>query len=665
MKNLKYILLGAAVILCCIQTKQAVAQTSAPSAIAGPTGNWVVCGEVLPKNFSYRISRQQEGGAWVAMATLTMPAGAEELKAAAYRVQKASRMEIDQFDNDRINNLWKRVNDPVATSSPAEIGNDLVMRAATGTAWYDANATAKILYRYKVQIIDGKSVNDGNTTQRVSYPGTPFNTDLTPVSVKPMLNGVTLEYKIVNAGQMVFCKIKRSYYLRTGFEEINAQPMFTGRENENFIQFTDETAVAKVPYTYIVVPIDKAGNEGYTSPEAKLFNVADRTIEPSVHNFRAFSNEAQRSIKLSWQLDNLKDVVSVDVYKSDTYDGIYQKIGANLPTDTIFSDNAVAPITTYYYTIKLNGRYESSPASPRIPAILKASEPNPVSPANINVTQDGNRVLLSWRRNKSHTHAWLVYRAGPDGKSEQIGSPIITDSMNVSFTDQLPESGTSTAYTYRVADENTSYVISPLSIPVFAYSTGLSSLPIPYGVVTRRENGHTATIIWRNLARQFSNFNGYRLYRRSPNGKTELLSNRILPREVNFYTDSTLSQPGVYYYSLRTVSRDGAALSSPSLDAGFTIEREALATVSNIKVMPSNVSVAISWDNPMGQLIKGIQVYRALEGQTPQLLTTLPAGTRWFNDDRVKKGDIYYYTFINQDINGNLSATTDPLGVHF
>ncbi len=639
--------------------------TPAPThhAIGGIHGIWVVCGDALPKNFFYRISRQKGNGNWQKVAEVKTPASKEEIQASVLNTQRTAGIDIEPPNPERMQNLWLRITNNTSKNCPPEIENDIPLRVATGTAWYDAAVDSGAHYRYKIQMIAGKAGGPELLTDTVSYPKARFVTDIRPASVKPIATGITVRFQVVDKGSMTHCRILRGYYLRSGLQPVDVQPEFITLAKVTYITFTDNSAVPKVPYTYAVLPIDGAGNLGFVSPQAKVFDVPDKSIAPSVYNFRTRSDEADKAIRLSWTVPSPRDVISVDIYRSNKFDGKYLKIAGLPPTDTVYLDKDVSPIVNYFYSIRLNGYYEKSPASPKIGGILKASETNRFAPA-ATLNQDGSKITISWARTKAHTHAWYVYRADNGGNDmRQIAGPIISDSSKLHYTDVLPERANPSVYKYSIADENTSYVISPKSKPMFAYTGGLSTLPIPYDVAARKVNNHKVMILWPDLRAQSKNFVGYQLYRRTQNGVPQLVTERLIPLKVNMFTDS-LTTPGEYYYSVRTVGQDGKTLSSPSLEAGFEVSIDLPLGVSGIKVLPSGKTVLLSWNNPMGQKIAGIELYRAVEGEAPTQIATLPADTQTYIDKDVAAGKVYYYVFTVKNSAGQNSPMTEPVGVH-
>src|ERR1700753_370507 len=75
------------------------AQTApALRAVGGMHGIWVICGEALPKNFSYRIFRQKGSGDWQKLADVKMPASKDEVQATLLTTERAAGIDIDPLN---------------------------------------------------------------------------------------------------------------------------------------------------------------------------------------------------------------------------------------------------------------------------------------------------------------------------------------------------------------------------------------------------------------------------------------------------------------------------------------------------------------------------------------------------------------------------------------
>lgn len=194
------------------------------------------------------------------MAEVSVPESKQKIQARLISIVRIADLDIEPLNADRLQNLWARLNTEVVKESPAEIQENYALRSATGTAWFDATADSNRLYRYKIQVVTQRAVSDDLLTNSIKYPAAKFTTDIRASLINPINDGIYAEFKVLDNGKMVRCKILRSYYLRSGYEAIAVKPLFQNRNGILIISFTDKKAVSKVPYTYVVVPYDAAGN---------------------------------------------------------------------------------------------------------------------------------------------------------------------------------------------------------------------------------------------------------------------------------------------------------------------------------------------------------------------------------------------------------------------
>jgi|GEM_PF-1721720 len=651
---------------------QVNAQNNTISTHAGPKGIWILCGSQLPKDFTYRILRQKSKEAWVKQVDLTFPKSKEELQGEMLKVQYLSGLNTGPLSDIGLKSIWERLTNGLTINLPNEMQENYPLRQANGTAWYDGTADSTAGYSYKVQLIGSKDeVITESVSKETHFPGKSLETLLSPLSIKSVNGNIVGEYNVVDQGLMNTCKLFRSYYLRKGFEEIQGEPMFLTRDGALILQFTDKTTVEKVPYTYVVRSIDAAGNVGGFSAELSAFNVADKTIVPSVVNFKTSSVEKEKAIKLSWNLKNTKDVISIDIFKGADYDGEYVKIASVPSKDTTYMDHYANPVETYYYSIRLNGTYEKSPTSPRVSGILKASSGNYFPPQNLRLMQRKNIVNLVWKRTEEDTRAYYVYRSvGKTQRMERISPIIITDSAIVSYTDTLPKNMEPGLYAYAVTDQNTSYELSDLSKPVFAHIQGADPLPIPHDLNVLNEGTGVLRVSWPNMLNESPFIQGYRLYRRAKSVNDTLteplkpIGLGLLNPGTNSYRDSTVKAGMVYYYSLRTVGNDEDTMSSPSLEAGITIQPAVINGAANVRVFRSGTTVSIKWNNPIGDELKSARVIRSTEGnEEAEEIASLGAMVESFTDTKVTVGKTYYYQVQIETKQGKKSKMTDAVGI--
>ena len=74
--------------------------------LAGPKGIWVICGDALPKNFTYRILRQKDNGNWTALADVAFPKSKDEVQATLINVERLAGLGVAPLSETRLNSVW-------------------------------------------------------------------------------------------------------------------------------------------------------------------------------------------------------------------------------------------------------------------------------------------------------------------------------------------------------------------------------------------------------------------------------------------------------------------------------------------------------------------------------------------------------------------------------
>jgi hypothetical protein len=160
-------------------------QTNNVTTHASRGGIWVLCGDQLPKDFTYRILRQKNKDNWVKLADLAFPKSKEQVQAETQLAQKQAGLDVEPLTDVRLNFIWERLNDAVITNIPLELKDNYPIRSASGNAWFDANADSAVNYTYKVQIVNRKDVVlTENESKITAYPAKPFANEIIPLTLK-------------------------------------------------------------------------------------------------------------------------------------------------------------------------------------------------------------------------------------------------------------------------------------------------------------------------------------------------------------------------------------------------------------------------------------------------------------------------------------------------
>jgi predicted small lipoprotein YifL len=112
-----------------------------------------------------------------------------------------------------------------------------------------------------------------------------------------------------------------------------------------------------------------------------------------------------------------------------------------------------------------------------------------------------------------------------------------------------------------------------------------------------------------------------------------------------------------YCYSVRTVLSTAPIVeSAPSEEACVAVRDIAPPpTPAGVAALVEEGVVEVSWSRPRSEDVAGYRLYRAVRGESPELLADLPPGTTAFRDATVAGGTVYVYTLSAVDAAGNES----------
>ncbi len=161
------------------------------------------------------------------------------------------------------------------------------------------------------------------------------------------------------------------------------------------------------------------------------------------------ANSGPGTVELSWLGLSDERSVGVNIYRSTSSGGPYQKINPSIVTDTSYTDAAVTQGTTYYYiTRDVTASLEESPDSSEISAV-----PGDATPPNISHTPPVTPILGSEpyvvatiTDNIEVTAAFLHYRIGQSGDFQQLAMGNTSGSL---WRAQLP-AATEAGYSYYI-----------------------------------------------------------------------------------------------------------------------------------------------------------------------------------------------------------------------
>ena len=261
---------------------------------------------------------------------------------------------------------------------------------------------------------------------------------------------------------------------------------------------------------------------------------------------------------------------------------------------------------------------------------------------NANVTLDNvvlgefvntaNGVEVNWKA-VANAKTYQVYRKTPEGKWTQLTNK----ETGTTYTDTTAESGKTYYYTVRALNGD-------MRSPSYDGNKKITCIRA-LGNVELGEFKNTPDgiqINWKAVA----NAKTYQIYRKTPEGKWTLLTNK----ETGItYTDTTAENGKTYYYTVRALNGD---MRSPSYDGNKKIT--CIRTLGNVELGEfKNISdgVQINWKAVANA--KRYQIYRKTPEGKWTTLTNKETGTT-YTDTTAENGKTYYYTV--RALNGDMRS---------
>ena len=261
---------------------------------------------------------------------------------------------------------------------------------------------------------------------------------------------------------------------------------------------------------------------------------------------------------------------------------------------------------------------------------------------NVNVTLDNvvlgefinisSGVRINWKA-VANAKTYQVYRKTPEGK----WTLLTNKETGTTYTDTTAENGKTYYYTVRALNGD---MRSP------SYDGNKKIICIrTLGNVELGEFKNTSDgvqINWKAVA----NAKTYQIYRKTPEGKWTLLTNK---ETGTTYTDTTAENGKTYYYTVRALNGD---MRSPSYDGNKKIE--CIRSLGNVELGEfKNISDGVQINWKAVAKAKRYQIYRKTPEGKWTTLTNKETGTT-YTDTTAENGKTYYYTV--RALNGDMRS---------
>ncbi len=261
---------------------------------------------------------------------------------------------------------------------------------------------------------------------------------------------------------------------------------------------------------------------------------------------------------------------------------------------------------------------------------------------NVNVTLDNvvlgefinisSGVRINWKA-VANAKTYQVYRKTPEGK----WTLLTNKETGTTYTDTTAENGKTYYYTVRALNGD---MRSP-SYDGNKKITCIRALDnVELGEFKNTSDG--VQINWKAVA----NAKTYQVYRKTPEGKWTLLTNK---ETGTTYTDTTAENGKTYYYTVRALNGD---MRSPSYDGNKKIE--CIRSLGNVELGEfKNISDGVQINWKAVAKAKRYQIYRKTPEGKWTTLTNKETGTT-YTDTTAENGKTYYYTV--RALNGDMRS---------
>lgn len=609
----------------------------------------------------YKLERRETGGVWQTVGVYNCPTSEGEL-ANNYHLYYPFALGKEFTNPNNILKLWQQYNRTPRWDSLGLFFFDRVAALAMNSEFVDASAKKDTKYEYQLSELDrtDKAITSFISNQ-ISYPNQNVFTS-TPKSVSK--EGTQIEAYIVwrqeNSSRPVFYKVFRKDGVLGEFDLIENGTNISREKNTDKFTLTvrDRSVGANQMYFYYAVPCDAFGNEGKSSDTVmvKTFETKD-ILTPQY--FIAENLKGKKGIRLKWKLVNTQSVAGVEVFRCDSYDGTFKKIGTATEGDTSYTDLTANPAQIYYYYLQMVDRFQGiSFRTPRTSALLEDLTP-PRPPRYVTAAVEGSKVKLTWATAEKNIAGYYVYRSIGQDSAYHLISPFIQakDSATTYF-DETNNLKSPYGYSYVVTEENTSHTASKFSYPAYLESQiKASDAPVAMQLQVTADK-HGAMLFWDNLQNSTAVI-GYKVYRRKK-GENELKPiSSLISSSRNFYSDTLIEFGNVYEYAVQTALVSGSN-SSLSNTVTFAYGELKVQTPTGLMVVKGETGIDLSWNEVDVKSTKEIQIYRAERGaSSPLKLGTVAAAENKYVDLTTAKSKSYFYYLTAVGNDGKVSEKSD------
>ncbi len=529
--------------------------------------------------------------------------------------------------------------------------------ASTSSKSVPMHATVGGSYSYTIVTLGVASINSGASVARSVYTAT-----LPSAPTTVTLDGETAVYKKPGNTALLAWSGAADGALNaiSGYKVYQGSALYATVAANVSSYIVPAHADVGGSYAYSVVTVG-AHNDSAKSTARTFYSFGDPTA-PSVLTLATNAPDAGESVRLSWAnavAGSYNAIVGYDVYRSDTADGVYSKIGSTvLTSSTSGNTNVTAPTTmgnSYYYKVLVVGARSNSALTTAYAGMTATVYSDCTPPSTIQIggaaaayVASGGSAQLSWSGAQGGTNnavtGYKIYR----------GTTLLaTVASDVSTYNVTGSSSVGGSYVYTIVSVG-AHSDSVASAAVTLYTYGAPSAPTTLQVSNESPDAGTdITLSWSGAAAgSYNAITGYNVYRATSADGTYTLLGSV--SSANTYGSMTVAAHSTmgssYYFKVKTL---GAHADGELSDSYVGVTSKVYTACS----APTNVTLSraianpgaesgLSWSGAQGGTntsVASYEVWRSTTADGTYTLLEAVSGTSLTVTAHTTQGSSYFY----------------------
>lgn len=635
-------------------------------AFPGADGMYVYAGNLIVNSdhpvdgiTGYRIDRKGKSGNWEQLGIIEAPRNKSDL---INNFNKAKTpFPAGTVENYvELDELWEIIQTERHLDSLVVLSGIVPAQIALGNMMLDADVMPGNEYQYKVYVRKNNRWEPSMQSYPVKYETKSLDIGFRIRKKTELENHISLELAVHPRGDILLLQPARRENFTGNFTPFSPRMGYRPKHDSLIVMLEDTLVKENTGYEYIFTAYDFFGNKSSVRDTAFAKTFSELTTVVPFH-LRAYQLTGAEGNAISWRLQDPGRISNVSLHRSISFDGPFEKIGNASPADTIFLDETAKPMVTYWYYLNMTDiTGKTSYSSAKIFTRYKTSFlPSP--PFNISAVPVERGVGLSWENSNLDIRGFYVYRSTTDGNFELV-SNLLSDTF---FVDQSKVLAGNLTYRYAIQSENTSYLKSQMSEPVYVVP-GIESKPVaPVGIQVVAEPDYLR-IFWESVDNGDHSLVGYHVLRKEK-GMNDWMQLNAVPVKVNSFTDSTVQHGSVYEYTVQAVDfRGNKSEMEYTASNHIPYQGKSFGPPTDLKASTDGQSIELTWIPVLIDGINGYKVYRKTYGEEFKLVEIINDPSKgMFSDKVVKKGNLYMYQVTSLDKKGNESKRSNTVAIWF